>query len=144
MALTPANIVWFNPVIDLEVIIDRCGEINNVPLLGTRGGISYNPALARRQFGYPMKMSSLYLFLDSEFFSYKKDGANKKAQFVKAWHSIIKMDKNQLGRMSNTAQESYVQWVTNRADKLQMPYPLQRFVTSTTPTIPSPLPPKTL
>jgi len=54
------------------------------------------------------------------------------------------MDKNQLGRKLNTAQESYIQWVINRADKLQMPYPLQRSVTSTTPTIPSPLPPKTL
>ena len=91
-----------------------------------------------------MKMSPLYLFLDSEFFFYKKDGANKKAQFVKAWHSISKMDKNQLGRKSNTAQESYVQWVINRANKLKMPYPLQRFVTSTMPTIHSPLPPKTL
>ena len=144
MALTPADIVWFNPVIDPEVVIDRCGEFNNVPLLGTRGGISYSPALARRQFGYPMKMSPLYLFLDREFFFYRKDDANKKAQFVKAWYSIIKMDKNQLGRKSNTAQESYVQWVINRANKLQMPYPLQRSVTSTTPTIPSPLPPKTL
>jgi len=54
------------------------------------------------------------------------------------------MDKNQLGRKSNTAQESYVQWVINRANKLKMPYPPQRSVTSTTPTIPSPLPPKTL
>jgi len=144
MALTPANIVWFNPVIDPEVIIDRCGEFKNVPLLGARGGIIYNLALARRQFGYPMKMSPLYLFLDNEFFFYKKDGANMKAQFVKSWHSIIKMDKNQLGRKLNTAQESYVQWVINRAEKLQMPYPLQRSVTSTTLTIPSPLPPKTL
>ena len=143
MALTLANIVWFNPVLDPKVIIDRCGEFNNVPLLGIRGGINYNPDLARRQFGYPMKMSHLYLFLDSEFFFYKKDGANKRAQFVKAWHSIIKMDKNHLGRNSNTAQEAYIQWVINRADKLKMLYPLQRFVTSTTPTIPLPLPPKT-
>ena len=60
MALTPADIVWFNPTLDPEVIIDHCGEFNNVPLLGTRGGISYNPVLARRQFGYPMRMSPLY------------------------------------------------------------------------------------
>jgi len=37
MTLTPANIVWFNPIIDPEVIIDRCGEFNNVPLLGHVG-----------------------------------------------------------------------------------------------------------
>ena len=27
-------------------IIDRCGEFPNVPLLGIRGGITYNPSLA--------------------------------------------------------------------------------------------------
>jgi len=37
MALTPTDIVWFNPTLDPEVIIDHCGEFNNVLLLGTRG-----------------------------------------------------------------------------------------------------------
>src|ERR1043165_7224218 len=32
--------------------IERCGEFPNVPLLGIRGGITYNPSLALRQFGY--------------------------------------------------------------------------------------------
>jgi len=48
MALTPADIVWFNPTLDPKVIIDHYGEFNNVPFLGTRGGISYNLVLARR------------------------------------------------------------------------------------------------
>src|SRR3954465_14020791 len=33
-------------------IIDHCGEYPNVPLLGLKGGIIYNPSLALRQFGY--------------------------------------------------------------------------------------------
>ena len=32
-------------------VIDRYGEYPNVPLLGIRGGITYNPCLALRQFG---------------------------------------------------------------------------------------------
>lgn len=143
MTLTPNDITWFNPACDPEAIIDRCGESNNVPLLGIRGGISYSPVLARRQFGYPMKMKPLYRILDRDFFLYKEDGTNQKAQFVKAWHSIIRMDRNQLGRKSNTAHEAYVKWVIDRANKLKMPYPQQRLTTSTIPTMPLPLPPKT-
>ena len=33
-------------------IVDHCAEFPNVPLLGIRGGITYNPCLALRQFGY--------------------------------------------------------------------------------------------
>jgi len=76
MALTPADIVWFNPTLDPEFIIDRCGEFNNVPLLGIHGEISYNPVLARRQFGFPMKMNPLYLILDRDFLFYKEDVGN--------------------------------------------------------------------
>jgi len=48
MTLTHNDIVWCNTDRDFETIIDRCGEFSNVPLLGTRGGISYSPILARR------------------------------------------------------------------------------------------------
>jgi len=84
MTLTPNDIVWCNPDRDFETIIDRCGEFSNVPLLGTRGGISYSPILAKRQFGYSMTMRPVYLFLDNEFFFYGVDVENKKAQFVQA------------------------------------------------------------
>ncbi|KAI5415942.1 hypothetical protein KIW84_041106 [Lathyrus oleraceus] len=32
-----------------------CGEFSHVPLLGTQGGINYNPALACRQLGFPLR-----------------------------------------------------------------------------------------
>ncbi|KAI5404130.1 hypothetical protein KIW84_051319 [Lathyrus oleraceus] len=32
-------------------IVDCCGEFSNVPLIGTQGGINYNPALAHPQLG---------------------------------------------------------------------------------------------
>jgi len=144
MSLTPTDIVWFNPTFDPEVIIYHCGEFNNVPLLGIRGGINYNPVLARRQFGYPTKMNPLYLILDRDFFFYKEDVGNKKTQFVRAWHSIVKRDRNQLGNKSSTTHESYLQWVIDRATQIGKPYPLLRSSTSTTPTIPFPLPPETM
>lgn len=35
-------------------LILNYGDFPNVPLLGTKGGINYNPRLALRQLGYPM------------------------------------------------------------------------------------------
>lgn len=55
MSLTQSDIAWYSRVLDDVKIIDSCGEFPNVPLMGTKGIISYNPVLARRQLGYPMK-----------------------------------------------------------------------------------------
>jgi len=36
-------------------VLCSCGGFPNIPLMGTRGCINYNPILAIRQLGYPMK-----------------------------------------------------------------------------------------
>jgi len=89
-------------------------------------------------------MRPVYLFLDSEFFFYGEYVENKKAQFVQAWYSIIRLDRNQLGNKSSVTHESYLQWVIGRATQIGMPYPMLRPLTSTTPAVPSPLPSKTI
>ncbi|KAL5124604.1 hypothetical protein HKD37_02G004977 [Glycine soja] len=38
-----------------EGVLFSCGDYPNVPLIGTRGCINYNPKLAIRQLGYPMR-----------------------------------------------------------------------------------------
>lgn len=38
----------------MEEIIFSCGEFPNVPLIGSKGCINYNPTLELRQLGYPM------------------------------------------------------------------------------------------
>ncbi|KAL5193611.1 hypothetical protein HKD37_20G055804 [Glycine soja] len=38
-----------------EGVLFSCGRYPNIPLVGTRGCINYNPALAIRQLGYPMR-----------------------------------------------------------------------------------------
>jgi len=55
MSLTPSDIVWYHVACDIGTIIISCGEFPNAPLLDIRGGINYNPVLAKRQFRYPMK-----------------------------------------------------------------------------------------
>lgn len=38
----------------MEEIIFSCEEFPNVPLIGSKGCINYNPTLELRQLGYPM------------------------------------------------------------------------------------------
>ncbi|KAI5446000.1 hypothetical protein KIW84_014008 [Lathyrus oleraceus] len=56
------------------IIIESCGEFSNVPLLGTCGGINYNPVLARRQLGFPLKDKPNNILLEGVFF---QDGFRK-------------------------------------------------------------------
>ncbi|KAI5384904.1 hypothetical protein KIW84_071767 [Lathyrus oleraceus] len=55
MSLTNDDIVWYDSALSSVDIVDSCGEFSNVPLIGTQGGINYNPALAHRQLGFPMR-----------------------------------------------------------------------------------------
>jgi len=54
-----------------EGVLFSCGDYPNIPLIGMRGCINYNPALAIRQLGYPMRgaptKESLSLFLVKDF-----------------------------------------------------------------------------
>src|SRR4051812_36306045 len=52
MSLTNNDIHWYTLARCGTEIIDSCGEFANVPLIGTQGGINYNPVLARRQLGH--------------------------------------------------------------------------------------------
>jgi hypothetical protein len=46
MSLTNDDIVWYDSTLGSLDVIDNCGEFSNVPLIGTHGGINYNPTLA--------------------------------------------------------------------------------------------------
>ena len=52
-------------------VLFSCGDYRNIPLIGMRGCINYNPVLAIRQLGYPMRGAlaeeSLSLFLVRDF-----------------------------------------------------------------------------
>ena len=48
MSLRHSDIHWYSRSLEDINIIDHCGEFPNVPMLGIRGGITYNPCLALR------------------------------------------------------------------------------------------------
>ncbi|KAL5138457.1 hypothetical protein HKD37_10G028629 [Glycine soja] len=75
-----------------------CGDYPNVPLIGTRGCINYNPALAIRQLGYPMRGAptegSLSPFLVKDLGT---QGLKVIQRIHKAWRSPLRKDKELRG-----------------------------------------------
>ena len=102
--------------------IDRCREFPNVPLLGIRGGITYNPSLALRQFGYAQRDGPSDMLISGIVFNYSNDLQNYGQRFIRAWGIIKKTDSKTLGRKNSIPLEPYLKWVRARAQSLMMPY----------------------
>ena len=65
-------------------IINRYGEFPNVPLLGIRGGITYNPCLALRQFGYARRDDPHEMLIRGLVFDYDKEDQGYRQRFTRA------------------------------------------------------------
>ncbi|KAI5436268.1 hypothetical protein KIW84_022657 [Lathyrus oleraceus] len=126
MSLTNDDIFWYNRVYDGVQIIDFCGEFSNVPLLGTCGGINYNPILARRQLGFPLKDKPNNSQLEGVFFQEGIDPQNLKGKMVRAWRKIHRKGRKKLGPKNCIALEPYTLWVKRRASEYHMPYDYPR------------------
>ncbi|KAI5440874.1 hypothetical protein KIW84_010365 [Lathyrus oleraceus] len=126
MSLTNDDIFWYNRVYDGVQIIASSGEFSNVPLLGTCGGINYNPILARRQLGFPLKDKPNNILLEGVFFQEGKDPQNLKGRMVHAWRRIHRKGRKKLGPKNCIALEPYTSWVRRRASKYRMPYDYPR------------------
>jgi len=143
MALTPDEVVWITPAARVKEIIMGCGDFLNVPLLGTRGGINYNPELAMRQFGFPMRTKPINLATSQEFFYYSNVPTGQRKAFTDAWSKVRRKDVKYLGVRSGIAHEAYTQWVIDRAEEIGMPYPAMRHVSAFVLSRPLPLLPAT-
>ncbi|KAI5434867.1 hypothetical protein KIW84_021621 [Lathyrus oleraceus] len=126
MSLTNDDISWYNRVYDGVQIIDSYGEFSNVPLLGTCGGINYNPVLARRQLGFPLKDKANNILLEGVFFQEGKDPQGLKRRMVRAWRKVHKKGRKELGPKNCIASEPYTAWVRKRASEYLMPYEYPR------------------
>ena len=84
MSLTHMDILWCSRAMENTAIIDRRGEYPNVPLLGIRGGITYNPCLAMRQFGYARRDGPHELLIGGIVFNYEDDTHEYRRRFIRA------------------------------------------------------------
>ncbi|XP_058726235.1 uncharacterized protein LOC131597561 [Vicia villosa] len=135
MKLSFDDIIWYQKKFEGSLLFDSCGEFPNIPLLVIRGGITYNPILARHQFGFALKDKPRSLYLSSEYFSYDSDKLKKRDLFIKAWSNVKKVGAKDIGRRNYMPWDPYFQWVYDRVMDFGMPYP------SDTPIVPRIAPP---
>ncbi|XP_058752392.1 uncharacterized protein LOC131625556 [Vicia villosa] len=103
-------------------IITSCGQYSNVPLIGTRGCISYNPTLAYRQLGYAMEGSQKHVeAFESVYFADGKDPLELE-KIAYAWTQVHKRDQNTLIKKVPIAMGPYRKWVEERVANLLLPF----------------------
>ena len=114
---------WCSRSRENVIIIDCCGEFPNVPLLGIRGGITYNPCLALRQFGYARRSGPHDMLIQGIVFDFDNNDQALRQRFIRAWRMPNKVDNQTLGHKNSIPLEPYLRWVRIRAQSLMMPYP---------------------
>ena len=97
-----------------------------MPLLGIRGGITYNPSLALRQFGYARRDGPHDMIIQGIVFDYEDDPQGYRQRFIRAWNKVYKVDSKTLGQKNSIPLGPYLRWVRTRARDLIMPYPAVR------------------
>ena len=101
MTLKYSNIHWCSRSIKNVTIVDHCGEFHNVPLLGIRGGITYNSYLSLRQFGYVRRDGPHEMLIQVLVFDYENDDQGLRQRFIRAWRMLNKVDSKTLGHKNS-------------------------------------------
>ncbi|XP_058767325.1 uncharacterized protein LOC131641005 [Vicia villosa] len=122
MGLRAKDIVWYNRSLDDMEVIMSCGKFKNVPLMGRRGGINYNPVLARRTFGYAFVSPPEQTEIAENIFYHSATDSGQMAEAAQAWKSICWRDKKHFGQRDCATYEDYTNWVKSVADTQGMPF----------------------
>ncbi|KAL5186965.1 hypothetical protein HKD37_05G012708 [Glycine soja] len=94
-----------------EGVLFSCGRYPNIPLVGTRGCINYNPVLAIRQLGYPMRGAPTEESM-SPFLVRDLGAQNSKTiqRIHKAWETPLRKDQELRG-IRNGIIGGYHEWL---------------------------------
>ncbi|KAH1225864.1 hypothetical protein GmHk_11G032671 [Glycine max] len=97
-----------------EGVLFSCGRYPNIPLVGTRGCINYNPTLAIRQLGYPMRGAPMEESM-SPFLVRDLGARNSKTiqRIHKAWETPLRKDQELRG-IRNGIIGGYHEWLKVR------------------------------
>ncbi|XP_050920144.1 uncharacterized protein LOC127137764 [Lathyrus oleraceus] len=114
-SLTASSITWYVKEWETPYIIVSCEEFPNVPLLGTKGYINYNPMLSRMQHDYSM------------------DDPPE----AKDLQPFIVRKSKEFGKRNPLVKEPYTRWVKERVEVIHFPF---IFHASAFPKVPDPKP----
>ncbi|XP_050914771.1 uncharacterized protein LOC127129668 [Lathyrus oleraceus] len=132
-SLNEGFILWYPKEIDTRDIIISCGSFPNVPLIGSKGCINYNPVMALRQLGHPIwerpKEDEIEEFiLHGGEASYRE----QLRKVTRAWEKVHVKD-NKPKRKDTSSGESYTPWIKERVRLIKLPFVIDQTYVPDTP-----------
>ncbi|XP_050895583.1 uncharacterized protein LOC127102222 [Lathyrus oleraceus] len=122
MSLTAKDIRWYYRAYDDVKFILNYGNIPNVPLIGTKDGLNYNPRLALCQLGYPLLCKPNPEHVE-EFILYERvDNIELLNNIVRAWREVRLQGRSELRKKNCIAKEAYTHWVKDRFEEIIFPF----------------------
>ncbi|KAI5444511.1 hypothetical protein KIW84_012951 [Lathyrus oleraceus] len=106
-------------------IIHSCGNFPNVPLVGRRGSINYNPSLAVRQFGYALRTPPLEKDVEESLSFHSSSDLTVSRKEAEAWLKVIKRGRTVLGKVDCRTYPQYEEWLQGRVEEFGLPFPIE-------------------
>lgn len=103
-------------------MITSCGEFSNIPLMGTKGCINYNPVLATHQLGFALRDEAKAREIEASVFFAKKENPELLEKMKISWQKIHKKGKVLFRPKENVALHPYVAWIKKRVEELKLPF----------------------
>ncbi|XP_050896879.1 uncharacterized protein LOC127103680 [Lathyrus oleraceus] len=119
VSLTQKDIMWFPQIFDPKDIILSCGRFPNVPLIGSRECITYNPILDARQLGYPLAYKPEDKLLEGFILQETNRNHPIIQRIIHAWGQL---NKGILKRPREEPTVPYAQWMKERVRITKLPF----------------------
>lgn len=122
MSLNERSILWCLKKISVRDIIVNCRSFPNVPLIGSKGCINYNPILSMRELGHLIwekpKEDEL-----GEFILHGGDTSHKELfrKVTRAWEKVH-VGENKSKRKDTSFKESYALLVKEMVQLIKLPF----------------------
>ncbi|XP_050916035.1 uncharacterized protein LOC127131140 [Lathyrus oleraceus] len=123
MSLNAEDISWYSRIYNSVKLILNYGNFPNVPLLGMKGGINYNPRLALRHLGYPMVDKPDLKGVEGFILYEGVEDPELVKKIVKSWGEICPQGRAEIGKKNCIAKEAYTKWVKDKVNEILLPFP---------------------
>lgn len=128
MSLIAEYILWYFRGYDDVKVILNFGSFPNVPLVGTKGGINYNPRLALRQLGYQFLCKPDPEHVEEFILHEGVDNLELLTKIVRDWREVHLQGRSELGKRNFISKEAYTQWVKKRVEDIPFPFPSEPYM----------------
>ncbi|XP_050908794.1 uncharacterized protein LOC127122517 [Lathyrus oleraceus] len=123
ISLNAEDISRYSRVYDNIKLILNCGDFPNVPLIGIKGGINYNPRLELRQLGYPVVDKPDSKSVEGFVLHEGVEDLELLKKIIKVWGGICPQGRAKMGKKNYIAREACTRWVKDRVKEILLSFP---------------------